>query len=100
MEIYSARGWARFAPTDLVDRLHRELTSALSAFAQDPRRIELVKEACRQSVIEFVLRWLDGMPLRQEITSIQVRLAGETEFPPLQLSGDSQIQFLNSPEDH
>jgi len=85
MEFQSSRGWCRGSPKELLDKLHRELTPALSATANDPRRIGLVRETCRQAVAEFVQRWLEGEARWRPgaFTAIQVRFADEEELPPV-----------------
>ena len=84
MEVWTSRGWARLSPTDLLARLHRDLTPTLCEFATDPRHLDLVRETCRQSVAEFVRRWLEGQgPQPQgQFTAIDVRFADEPRLPP------------------
>jgi len=84
MEFQSSRGWCRGSPKELLDQLHRELTPALSATANDPRRIGLVRETCRQAVAEFVQRWLEGEARWHPgaFTAIHVRFLDEEELPP------------------
>jgi hypothetical protein len=56
----ATRGWARSSPLDLLEELRRDLTPVLSEYANDPRRLELVRDTCRQSVAEFIRRWLEN----------------------------------------
>jgi len=44
-----ARGWARGTPVELLEDLRRDLTPALSQYANDPRRLELMRDTCRRS---------------------------------------------------
>jgi len=60
MQETTARGWARGSPVDLLEELRRDLTPILSQFANDHRRLELVRVTCRQSVAEFIRRWLEN----------------------------------------
>ena len=55
----SVRGRARFSPTDLLQELERQITPTLTQFANDPRRLSLVRDTCRRSVAEFVRLWLE-----------------------------------------
>ncbi len=79
----TARGWARGSPSDLLEELRRDLTPVLSEFANDPRRLELVRDACRQSVAEFIRRWLEneGRWRQGKFTAISVRFATEPVVP-------------------
>ena len=58
MEKRSESGWARFDKTEKLDELERSLTSTLELRASDPAHINLAREACRNSVAEFVKTWL------------------------------------------
>jgi hypothetical protein len=84
------RGWLRLPPDDLLAGLHRDLTPTLTRLASDPRRINLIRETCRQSVAEFVGRWLNGqspgMPL---VKHIQVQFPGEN--PTLNVTGPARF---------
>jgi len=84
MKFQSSRGWCRGSPKELLDKLHRELTPALSATANDSRRIGLVRETCRQAVAEFVQRWLEGEARWHPgaFTTIHVRFLDDEELPP------------------
>ena len=87
----TSRGWCRMPPSQLLADLHRDLTPAVSLYAADPRRIALVRETCRQAVVQFVQRWLEGEQRWRpdRFTAIHVRFADEpavpvmTEAPPL-----------------
>jgi hypothetical protein len=43
----TARGWARGSPVELLEALRRDLTPVLSQYANDHRRLELVRDTCR-----------------------------------------------------
>ncbi len=62
MEKRAESGWARFDKNDKLDELERSLTASLEQRAMDTAHLQLAREACRQSVAEFVKRWL----LREE----------------------------------
>jgi hypothetical protein len=62
MEKRAESGWARFDKNDKLDDLERSLTTLLKQRAMDAAHLRLAREACRQSVAEFVKRWL----LREE----------------------------------
>jgi hypothetical protein len=81
---HAVRGWARRAPGELVAQLQSEITPALCHYAVDPKRIDLIREACRESVGEFVRGWLEGHSQWRSgrITSIEVRFPDEQELPP------------------
>jgi hypothetical protein len=79
----TARGWARGSPLDLLEELRRDLTPVLSDYANDHRRLELVRDICRQSVAEFIRRWLEneGRWRPGKFTAINVRFATEPVVP-------------------
>jgi len=58
MEKQAESGWARFDKNDKLDELERSLTDLLVQRALDTNHLQLAREACRQSVGEFVKRWL------------------------------------------
>ncbi len=78
-----SRGWLRGGPTEMLGQLRREITPRLCEFANDPRRIDLVREKCRQSVAEFVQRWLEGESRwdRDKFTAIRVHFINEAVVP-------------------
>jgi len=84
MQRLEQRGWARWAPTDMLAELERQITPTLNEYASDPRRLNLVRATCRQSVAEFVRLWLERE--RQwggtGFTEIQVKFAEEAVLPP------------------
>jgi hypothetical protein len=89
MRTRSSRGWLRLPPDDLLAQLHRDLTPTMTGLASDPRRINLVRETCRQSVAEFVLRWLDGEKSRlPAVQHVHVQFPDENPIvdgPPARL---------------
>ena len=84
MQRLEQRGWARWAPTEMLAELERQITPTLNEYASDPRRLNLVRATCRQSVAEFVRLWLERE--RQwggaGFTEIQVKFAEEAVLPP------------------
>jgi hypothetical protein len=83
MEETTARGWARGSPVDLLEELRRDLTPVLSMYANDHRRLGLVRDTCRQSVAEFIRHWLENeRRWRQgKFTAINVHFATEPVVP-------------------
>lgn len=83
IEQHSIRGWARLPPTTLLDKLRRQVTPTLSAYAVDPRRMEFVRETCRITVAEFVKKWLDAERMWGDhaVTSIAIQFADEAASP-------------------
>ena len=80
----SQRGWARCSPTEMLEKLERNITPTLIGFAGDPRRIDLVRDTCRYSVAEFVQYWLQREKQwgGKGFTQIQVKFADEAALPP------------------
>ncbi len=58
MQKSTASGWARFNKDDNLAELERSITPDLDQRAGDTKHMKLVREACRQSVAEFVKKWL------------------------------------------
>jgi hypothetical protein len=83
MVSHAVRGWARGSASELVTQLQREMTPTLRRYAGDPKRIDLIRETCRQSAAEFVRGWLDsqGQWRADRFTNIEVRFADEPELP-------------------
>jgi hypothetical protein len=83
MERLAQRGWARGSPAEMLREVERQITPTLCGFANDPRRLNLVRDTCRQSVAEFVRLWLERE--RQwggsGFTQIQVKFADEPALP-------------------
>ena len=79
------RGWCRCSCTELMADLERRITPTLIAYANDPRRLNLVRDTCRKSVAEFVQLWLqrEGQWGEKAFTQIQVKFAEEAVLPPI-----------------
>jgi hypothetical protein len=94
MTTRSVRGWFRSAPDELLRALHHEITPVISKYAEDPRRIALIRESCRLTTAEFVRKCLlanpAGLPPEQA-QRIEVRFAGEPR------AGTFQRLRLNQP---
>ncbi len=58
MQKSTASGWARFNKDENLDTLERTITPTLEQRAADAAHMRLVREACRQSVADFVKKWL------------------------------------------
>ena len=58
MEKLISRGWARFGASEQMDALERTITPSLTARAEAPETIDLVRETARARVAELVERWL------------------------------------------
>ena len=58
MEKRSERGWLRFDVQEQMDELERAITPILSQRAGSRENLDLVREACRRRVAEFVRDWL------------------------------------------
>ncbi len=84
IERLSVRGWCRGSPRDLLADLERQLTPALSEFANSPKQLEQVRETCRLSVAEFVRLWLEreGQWGQRGFKAVQVQFADEAALPP------------------
>ena len=74
MERRAESGWARFDKNDQLDELERSMTPTLEQRARDPAHVQLVREACRQSVAAFVKKWLmrEGQWRSDRFTSVVV----------------------------
>jgi hypothetical protein len=83
IEQHCVRGWARLPPTASLERLHRDVTPTLTAYATDPRRMEFVRETCRVVVAEFVKKWLvgEGTWGAEGFTAITIQFADESISP-------------------
>ena len=79
------RGWCRCSTTELMADLERRITPTLIAYANDPRRLNLVRDTCRKSVAEFVQLWLEreGQWGTTGFTQIQVKFAEEAILPTI-----------------
>jgi hypothetical protein len=79
MERRAESGWARFDKNDQLDALERSMTPTLEQRAGDAAHLQLVREACRQSVAGFVKKWLmrEGQWRSDRFTSIVVLFPDE-----------------------
>ena len=84
LQRFERRGWCRWSPTELMADLERQITPTLVAYANDPRRLNLVRDTCRKSAAEFVRLWLEreGQWGKTGFTQIQVKFADEPALPP------------------
>ncbi|NBR83959.1 MAG: hypothetical protein EBS84_08885 [Proteobacteria bacterium] len=84
MQKRSEAGWARFDAKEQMTELERSLTPRLARQAGDPRRIDLVREKCRQTVAEFVRDWLlrEDHWRKDRFTGIKVVFADEPATKP------------------
>ena len=60
MERRAESGWARFDKNEQLDVLQRSMTPTLEQRAGDAAHLQLVREACRQSVADFVQEVADA----------------------------------------
>ena len=83
MNVESKRGWGRLPPYELVDQLQHQLTPILSRYAEDPRRLQFIRETARLSVAQFVRLWLERESRwnRSRFTSIHVQFRDEKAAP-------------------
>ena len=91
MERRAESGWARFDKNDQLDALERSMTPTLSQRARDSAHLKLVREACRQSVVGFVKKWLmrEGQWRSDRFTSIVVLFPDEAA-----VSSDNDLSLL------
>jgi hypothetical protein len=95
MERRAESGWARFDKNDQLDDLERSMTPTLEQRAGDPAHLQLVREACRQSVAGFVRKWLmrEGQWRSDRFTSIVVLFPDEAAVS----SDQDLLQLRNEP---
>lgn len=100
LEARTQRGWGRLPPDQLLADLQRDLTPTLSQYAEDPRRLDLVREPARQAVAEFVRRWLalESRWKPGRFTAIQVQMADEKQLPPVPTARLIENQSQPQPE--
>jgi len=58
MEKSTSEGWGRFNGQENLDALERDITEELTRRADDHTHRDYVREACRQSIAQFVKKWL------------------------------------------
>ena len=95
MERRAESGWARFDKNDQLDTLERSMTPSLEQRAGDPAHTQLVREACRHSVAEFVQKWLmrEGQWQRDRFNSIVVVFPDEATVT----SDQDLLRFRHEP---
>jgi hypothetical protein len=95
IEKSTASGWGRFNKDENLATLERSITPTLEKRAIDPNHIRLVREACRQSVAEFVKKWLmrEDYWRNDRFNSIIVVFPDEATF----ISDDQLEQFQYEP---
>jgi hypothetical protein len=95
MEKRAESGWARFDKDDKLDELERSLTGILDQRAMDDSHLQLVREACRKSVADFVKRWLmrEGQWRSDRFTAIIVVFPDEVTAA----SDRDLLQFRSEP---
>lgn len=62
LESFSAGIWSPFTGTAAVDALQKSITAILSKKAEAPDLIKLQRESARQTVTEFVQKWVVQQP--------------------------------------
>jgi hypothetical protein len=95
MERRAESGWARFDKNDQLDALERSMTPMLEARAGDQAHLQLVREACRQSVAGFVKKWLmrEGQWRSDRFTSILVLFPDEANVT----ADEDLLRFRHEP---
>lgn len=90
MEKYTRSGWARFNKQDNLDALERSITPELNRRADADAYRALATEAARQTVREFVTRWLlrERAWQRDPSHRVIVLFPGEREPAPDQPAPD------------
>ena len=78
--------WSAFTGTARVDELRRSITKTLDAKAGSPTYVQLQREAARQTLKEFVKKWL--------VT--QERWKAESGYPIQVFFADEPIQSFNA----
>jgi hypothetical protein len=82
MEKRAESGWARFDKNEKLDELERSITDILERRAMDSSHLKVAREACRQSVAEFVKKWLmrEDQWKSDRFTAIIVVFPDEAQF--------------------
>jgi hypothetical protein len=94
MEKKSEAGWLRFNAAENLAALEKELTPTLEKRAGNQAHLDLVREAARKSVAEFVKAWLltEGKTHQENVRTITVIFPDEAPSGPLPLPPTLQIQ--------
>ncbi|MCX6855055.1 MAG: hypothetical protein NTV80_09135 [Verrucomicrobia bacterium] len=84
MEKKSEAGWLRFNAAENLAALEKELTPTLEKRAGNKAHLDLVREAARKSVAEFVKNWLlkEGKTHQGDVRSIVVLFQDEAQTSP------------------
>ncbi|HOX55752.1 MAG TPA: hypothetical protein P5205_09015 [Candidatus Paceibacterota bacterium] len=95
MERRAESGWARFDKNEQLETLERSMTPLLEQRAGDSAHLQLVREACRHSVAEFVQKWLmrEGQWQKDKFTSIVVLFPDEAAIS----SDQDLLRFRHEP---
>jgi hypothetical protein len=90
----SDRGWARFNESQQMSELERNITPTINRYAADFRHRDLVREACRKKVAEFVRDWLlkEDQWRTDRFHSIRVVFADEADHQPEQYAPTIRIK--------
>lgn len=90
----SERGWARFNETQQMNSLEHSITPTISRYADDFRHRDLVREACRKKVAEFVRDWLlkEDQWRDDRFHTIRVVFADEANYKPEQFAPTIRIK--------
>lgn len=83
MQKFGDNGWARFDKTEQLDALEKVITPALDERAGDREHLNVVRDACRRSVAEYVRTWLlkEDHWRTDRFTSVIVVFPDEGAFP-------------------
>jgi hypothetical protein len=100
MEKRAESGWARFDKQASLDELERNLTGILEQRAGDREHMDLVREACRKSVAEFVRKWLlreqqwrkDGFTAIIVVFPDEVAVASDQELSRLDIEPTLRLE--------
>jgi hypothetical protein len=94
LEKKSEAGWLRFNAAENLAALEKELTPTLEKRAGNKAHLDLVREAARKSVAEFVKAWLlkEGKPHQEDVRSITVLFPDEAQSGPVALPPTLPIQ--------
>ncbi len=96
METQSSSGWARFDKHEQLAALERSMTPTLNEQAADSRHINLARAECRETVANFVVKFLlrEGRWRSDRLNSIKVIFEDE---PPATVNTISPSAELTPP---
>jgi hypothetical protein len=91
MEMKTENGWGRFNKDENLSELEKSMTPTLDRRALSPQHLRLSREQCRQSVAEFVQKWLmkEDRWRTDEFSSIIVVFPDEGKF-----DSDDQLERI------